>query len=99
MGTEINTRTGHDLDREFDDIKKELLNLSEVASVETEKRKEKMKDLQKDLDSIKSKKIDHHLERLTSTNQKVLETLNEGHRWSFFISGFAILLILAAGLA
>lgn len=97
---EINQRTGHDLDKEFADIKDELFSLSSVANEDTAARTEKLKTLSTDLQKIKQgPEMDHHLERLTQTHNKVLETLNSGHRWSFMISCVAIVLILFAGLA
>lgn len=97
---EINAKTGHDLDREFADMKEELFHLTSVANQETENRQAKLQALQGDLDKIKEKGgLDHHLDRLTETHNKVLETLNSGSRWSFLVSGAALVLLVAAGIA
>ncbi|CAD7951977.1 unnamed protein product [Amoebophrya sp. A25] len=99
LKAEINQKTGHDLDKEFEEIKHELVQLSQVASTETEKRKEKMAALHEDLESMKENTMGGALEKLTETNNAVLESLSSGHRWSFVISLCAIGIIIMAGFA
>ncbi|CAD7967535.1 unnamed protein product [Amoebophrya sp. A120] len=96
---EINQKTGHDLDKEFDDIKAELVQLSQTANSETERRKEKMQALHDDLEQMRGSTMGGALEKLTETNNAVLESLSSGHQWSLFISLCAVGIILLAGLA
>ena len=71
---EINDKTGHDLDKEFEDIKKELLSLTEVATTETERRKQKMQDLHQDLEHIKNSGMEQEdIQKLTESNEVVGE--------------------------
>ena len=51
---EINTRTGHNLDAEFDSLKQELVQLSNAAATENEKRQTSLESLQTDLDTLHS---------------------------------------------
>jgi hypothetical protein len=99
---EINTRTGHDLDSEFQTIKDDLMHLSKTASAETAKRRDKMRELHKDLDGIQSQKhtgqsMERHLDDLTKTNKKVMDKLSSSHNWNFFMSAAAIVLIAGGG--
>lgn len=107
---EINARTGHDLDREFESIKAELMNLSKTASDETEKRKDKMARLNADLEQLhasgtaggesgNTRQIESHIAKLTKANKEVIDNLNSGNRWSFMVSCIAVLLIFCGGFA
>lgn len=108
---EINARTGHDLDKEFESIKSELMNLSKTASDETEKRKDKMARLNADLEQLHStasgggaatknkEVVERHIHQLTTANREVIDNLNSGQRWSVMVSLFAVFLIFCGGAA
>merc|ERR1719420_2595749 len=72
LKSEIDLRSGHNLDKEFDAMKLELTSLSQYASTEHENRHKKLESLHKDLESVKASSgggdnIDRHLEKLTDS--------------------------------
>merc|ERR1719261_312491 len=75
LKSEIDLRSGHSLDKEFEAMKKELTSLSQYASNEHQTRHEKLESLHKDLESVKANSgggdnIDRHLEKLTDSTQR-----------------------------
>ncbi len=96
LKTEINSKTGHDLDEEFSAIKNELLALSQTATSESESRKAKLNDLH---ETLKTGGGGSGLEDLVSSNHAMLESIASGWKWSFIVSLLAIFFILGAGFA
>merc|ERR1711974_479356 len=89
---ELDKKTGHKLGAEFDAIKKELTSLSSVASKETEERHAR-------LESLHTDNTDNHLDKLTQSNNKVLDQLTNEHQKMFGVSIAAIAFIIIAGLS
>merc|ERR1719261_1546225 len=54
LKSEINVRSGHNLDKEFEQMKAELTSLSQYASTEHENRHKKLEQVHKDLQSVKA---------------------------------------------
>jgi len=101
---ELDKRTGHKLGEEFDAIKKELTSLSKVASTETEERHKKLDSLHNDIAHVHKSatsqdNIDHHLSKLTQSNQRTIDNLNSEHQKMFGVSIAAIAFIVIAGLS
>lgn len=101
---ELDKKTGHKLGEEFQQIKKELTSLSKVATTETQERHKRLETLHADISTVhesasKSDNIDKHLDRLTESNQKTLESLTNEHQKMFGVSVSAIAFIIIAGLS
>lgn len=104
LKAEIDLRSGHSLDKEFEAMKKELTSLSNYASSEHQNRHSKLENLHKDLQSVKASSgdsggFDVHLEKLTDSTQRTLDNLQTGHQRTFGVSLLAIAFIVIAGLA
>jgi hypothetical protein len=104
LKVELDKRTGHKLGEEFDAIKKELTSLSKVASTETQERHKKLEVLHADIAHVHKSatsqdNIDHHLNKLTQSNQRTIENLNQEHSKMFGVSIAAIAFIIIAGLS
>mmetsp|Transcript_2015 Transcript_2015/g.4389 ORF Transcript_2015/g.4389 Transcript_2015/m.4389 type:complete len:481 (-) Transcript_2015:132-1574(-) len=100
----LDKKTGHKLGEEFENIKKELASLSTAATQETKKRRSSLDSLHADIaDMHKSAHspdtIDKHLDKLTQSNLKVLDQLNNEHQTMFGVSLGAIAFIIIAGLS
>eukprot|EP00928_Gymnodinium_smaydae_P061674 TRINITY_DN45708_c0_g1_i1.p1 TRINITY_DN45708_c0_g1~~TRINITY_DN45708_c0_g1_i1.p1 ORF type:complete len:532 (+),score=135.49 TRINITY_DN45708_c0_g1_i1:163-1596(+) len=101
---EIDKKTGHHLSEEFDVIKKELTSLSTVASQVTQERGKKLEALHTDISDVHKQahsndNIDHHLNKLTESNQRTLDSLNNEHQRMFGVSIAAIAFVVIAGLS
>lgn len=101
---EIDKKTGHHLGKEFDAIKKELTSLSTVASKETQERHKRLETLHEDIADVhktasSSDNIDHHLNKLTESNQRTLNSLTNEHQKMFGVSIAAIGFVIIAGLS
>jgi len=104
LKTEIDSRSGKMMDKEFEKMKSELVSLSKYAKTEQTSRARKLDKLSKEIDQIKnaagsSVNIDEHVEKLTESTDKVLETVSNSHRITFSASLFAIAFIFIAGLS
>jgi len=104
LKSEIDIRSGHNLDKEFEAMKLELTSLSQYASTEHEDRHRKLESLHKDLESVKAstsgtEHIDRHLMKLTDSTQRTLDNIQTGHQRTFGVSIAAIAFIVVAGLA
>jgi hypothetical protein len=104
LKVELDKRTGHKLGEEFDAIKKELTSLSKVASTETQERHKRLDSLHEDIAHVHKSattadNIDHHLNKLTQSNQRTLENLTTEHQKMFGVSIAAIAFIVIAGLS
>eukprot|EP00746_Dinoflagellata_sp_MGD_P008781 gnl/MRDRNA2_/MRDRNA2_117625_c0_seq1.p1 gnl/MRDRNA2_/MRDRNA2_117625_c0~~gnl/MRDRNA2_/MRDRNA2_117625_c0_seq1.p1 ORF type:complete len:481 (+),score=100.07 gnl/MRDRNA2_/MRDRNA2_117625_c0_seq1:77-1519(+) len=104
LKSEIDLRSGHNLDKEFEAMKSELTSLSQYASTEHESRHKKLESLHKDLESVKAstggkEHIDRHLMKLTDSTQRTLDNIQSGHQRTFGVSIGAIAFIVVAGLA
>lgn len=100
----LDKTTGHHLTAEFEQIKSELTSLSSVASEETRARQQSLETLHQDITAVhKSSKtpaaLDHHLNKLTETNQRTMEHLSSEHQTMFGVSIMAIGFVVVAGLA
>jgi len=101
---EIDKKTGHHLGKEFDAIKKELASLSTVAAKENKERHKRLEALHEDIADVhktanSSDSIDHHLNKLTESNQRTLESLTTEHQKMFGVSIGAIAFVIIAGLS
>jgi hypothetical protein len=95
LKVELDKRTGHKLGEEFDAIKKELTSLSKVASTETQERHKKLESLHDDIAHVHKSattgdNIDHHLNKLTQSNQRTIENLNSEHQKMFGVCPVAV---------
>lgn len=104
LKSEIDLRSGHNLDKEFEAMKAELTSLSQYASTEHETRHKKLESLHKDLETVKAstggkEHIDRHLMKLTDSTQRTLDNIQSGHQKTFGVSIGAIAFIVVAGLA
>jgi len=104
LKVELDKRTGHKLGEEFDAIKKELTSLSNVASTETQERHKKLDSLHQDIAHVhksatSSDNLDHHLNKLTASNQRTIDSLTNQHQTNFGVSIAAIAFIVIAGLS
>merc|ERR1719159_685598 len=104
LKAELDRSTGHKLGEEFDAIKKELTSLSKVATTETQERHKRLDSLHDDIAHVhksahSSDNIDHHLNKLTQSNQRTIENLNSEHQKMFGVSIAAIAFIVIAGLS
>jgi len=102
--TELNKKTGHDLSQEFEDIKKELSTLSSVASTESQEKHKKLDALHQDISTVHKAasapdKIDKHIDKLTQSTQRTLDSLTNEHQKMFGVSIAAIAFIIIAGLS
>lgn len=100
----IDAKTGHHLGEEFDAIKKELSALSTVASKETQERHKRLENLHEDIAEVHKSasgedNIDHHLGKLTESNQRTLDSLTNEHKKMFGVSIAAIAFVIIAGLS
>jgi hypothetical protein len=101
---EIDKKTGHHLGKEFDAIKQELSSLSSVASQETRERHKRLETLHEDIADVHKTasspdNIDHHLSKLTESNQRTLDSLTNEHQKMFGVSIAAIGFVIIAGLS
>lgn len=101
---ELDKRTGHKLGEEFDAIKKELTSLSDVASTNTQDRHKRLDSLHEDIAHVhksatSADNLDHHLNKLTQSNQRTIDSLNTEHQKMFGVSIAAIAFIVIAGLS
>jgi len=99
---EVDKRTGHKLGAEFDAIKKELTTLSRAASRETEERHKRLDSLHNDIaivhkSAIHQDNIDSHLNKLTESNKRTLDSLVGEKQKMFGVSIAALAFILIAG--
>jgi len=104
LKVELDKRTGHKLGEEFDAIKKELTSLSNVASTETQERHKRLDSLHEDIAHVHKSatsqdNLDHHLNKLTQSNQRTIESLTNEHQKMFGVSIAAIAFIVIAGLS
>lgn len=93
---EINSKTGHDLDAEFNAIKNEILNLSQTATAESETRKAKLNELK---EAVTFGSGSGGLASLAEKNHAILESISAGWKWTFWLSLMAVAMIVAAGFA
>lgn len=101
---EIDKKTGHHLSAEFDAIKKELATLSTVATKETKERHQRLDTLHTHITDVhktaqSSDFIDTHLNKLTQSNQRTLDSLSNEHQRNFGVSIAAIAFVVIAGLS
>lgn len=101
---ELNKKTGHDLSAEFEDIKKELSTLSSVASTESQEKHKKLDALHQDISTVHKAasspdNIDKHLDKLSQSTQRTLDSLSNEHQKMWGVSIAAIAFIIIAGLA
>jgi hypothetical protein len=99
---EVDKRTGHKLGAEFDAIKKELTTLSRAASRETEERHKRLDSLHEDIPTVhktavNQENIDSHLNKLTESNKRTLDSLIGEKQKMFGVSIAALAFILIAG--
>lgn len=104
LKAELDKKTGHNLGKEFEAIKSELVSLSSVASQSTQERHKKLETLHSDIAEVHKTahspdQIDRHLDKLTQSNSKVLDKLASEHRMMFGVSIAAIAFIIIAGLS
>jgi len=104
LKSELDKKSGHKLGVEFDAIKKELTDLSNVASKETKERHKRLDNLHLDIADVhksahSSDSIDKHLDKLTVSHTKVLDQLTSEHQRMFGFSILAIAFIIIAGLS
>lgn len=104
LKAELDKKTGHKLGEEFAAIKAELTTLSNVASKETEERHSRLESLHHDIADVHKSahspdNIDKHLDKLTQSNDKVLDQLTNEHQRMFGVSLAAIAFIIIAGLS
>lgn len=104
LKAELDKKTGHKLGAEFDAIKKELTTLSNVASKETQERHSKLESLHADIADVHKSahspdNIDKHLDKLTQSNNKVLDQLTNEHQRMFGVSIAAIAFVIISGLS
>eukprot|EP00929_Paragymnodinium_shiwhaense_P075456 TRINITY_DN38579_c0_g1_i1.p1 TRINITY_DN38579_c0_g1~~TRINITY_DN38579_c0_g1_i1.p1 ORF type:complete len:509 (+),score=157.70 TRINITY_DN38579_c0_g1_i1:36-1562(+) len=101
---EIDKKTGHKLGEEFDAIKRELTSLSDVASAETQERHKRLDSLHEDISDVHKTasspdNIDHHLSKLTESNQRTLDQMSTEHQKMFGVSIAAIAFVVIGGLS
>jgi len=102
---ELDKKTGHKLGEEFEAIKKELSSLSHVASTETQERHKRLDSLHEDIAHVHQKatsqdnSFDQHLNKLTQSNQRTMDSLTSEHQKMFGVSIAAIAFIIVAGLS
>ncbi|CAE8607735.1 unnamed protein product, partial [Polarella glacialis] len=101
---EIDKKTGHHLGAEFDAIKKELTEISNVATQENKVRHQKLENLHSDISHVhksagNSENIDKHLDSLSQSNTKVLDQLSSATQRMFGVSIAAIAFVIIAGLS
>jgi len=101
---ELDKRTGHKLGEEFDAIKKELTSLSDVASTKQQESHKRLDTLHEDIAHVhksatSADNLDHHLNKLTQSNQRTIDSLNTEHQKMFGVSIAAIAFIVIAGLS
>lgn len=101
---EINEKTGHDLDKEFAEVSKELSSLSRYAKAGGDSRQRNLDDIHASLvDEMGSgrrgilEKMERHLDKATSANKSVMKQLEQGHKWTVMMLFSAILCISIAG--
>lgn len=100
---ELDKKTGHKLGEEFEAIKKELSSLSKVASSETQERHRRLDSLHEDIAHVHKKATSHdnsfdqHLNKLTESNQRTMDSLTNEHQKMFGVSIAAIAFIIVAG--
>jgi len=104
LKSELEKKTGVHLTSEFEAIKKELTSLSKVASSETQERHKKLESLHEDIAHVHKSatsegNIDHHLDKLTKSNQRTLDSLTSEHQKMFGVSIAAIAFIIIAGMS
>merc|ERR1712050_125551 len=104
LKTELDKKTGHKLGAEFEAIKAELTQLSSVASKETQDRHSRLESLHQDIADVHKSahspdNIDKHLDKLSQSNDAVLDQLNNQHQSMFGLSLAAIAFIIIAGLS
>lgn len=88
---ELNDKTGHDLDKEFDAIKNELISLSQTAASAGETSKAKLTELH---DSLKGVGFAGGHGGLS---KDLIESISSGWKWSFGLSVIAVFMIIGAG--
>lgn len=104
LKAELDKKTGHHLATEFEAIKQELTTLSDVASKETQDRHSRLESLHHDIADVHKSahspdNIDKHLDKLSASNDKVLDQLTNEHQTMFGVSLAAIAFIVIAGLS
>jgi len=104
LKAELDKKTGHKLGAEFEAIKQELTTLSDVASKETQDRHSRLESLHHDIADVHKSahspdNIDKHLDKLSASNDKVLDQLTNEHQTMFGVSLAAIAFIVIAGLS
>merc|ERR1712151_245137 len=85
-------------------IKQELTTLSTVATKETQERHSRLESLHQDIADVHKsahspENIDKHLDKLSQSNDKVLDQLANEHQTMFGLSLAAIAFIVIAGLS
>lgn len=104
LKAELDKKTGHHLGQEFEAIKQELTTLSTVATKETAERHSRLESLHHDIADVHKSahspdNIDKHLDKLSQSNDKVLDQLTNEHQRMFGVSLAAIAFIIIAGLS
>eukprot|EP00397_Hematodinium_sp_SG-2012_P005613 GEMP01005634.1.p1 GENE.GEMP01005634.1~~GEMP01005634.1.p1 ORF type:complete len:479 (+),score=99.69 GEMP01005634.1:156-1592(+) len=104
----INQKTGHDLDKEFAQVKSELLSLSKVAKEGMDSRRENLENIHStiaqnlDLESKHRggarEAVEKQLSTVSLANQSVIAQLDHGHRSTFIMLCVAVAVIAIAGM-
>jgi len=102
--SEISNRSGHQLDAEFNAMKRELNSLSRYATTEHTARQRKMESLEQDLSQVKTKgtgaehdTIKDQLKLFKDRNEKLQERLKTSSSRNFWLAVLAIGFLVAAG--
>jgi len=100
----VDQKSGHKLDAEFAAIKGELSSLSGTTHRDTQERHQRLESLHKDIAEVhktahSSDTLDKHLDKLSKSNDKILEQLSSEHHKMFGVSIGAVAFVMVAGLS
>lgn len=100
---EVDIKAGHHIIDDFKKIKDEISHLSVAATDGHKQHQETLDLLHQDISSVQTasshSNLDDHLNKVTESHQRTLNTLTSGHQQTFGVSVLAIVLVMVAGLA
>lgn len=102
LKTEINASTGHDLDKEFDNLRRELMSLSTFAKSEGDSRIEHLKNLDQTVKTLDlgegAANPDDMFGSIHGDAFKIVEDIDSGSKWLYILAGCCIAFICILGI-
>jgi hypothetical protein len=93
---EVMLASGHDMDKDFAEMKEKLMQISRDAALGSQQKRDKLGDLHKDLDS-RGRHQSQVVDELAQRAQDLMKTASASSSWLFVLVGAGSLLVLLAG--